>query len=341
MFEKAGMSNMKINGVSILSLLITVILVLGVVFVGGCDEEAMEGAKKTYLPKAVEIIRAGLADEDPVVRSNAIEAVASAKYVKLMAEVQKLMADDYVMVRFAAILAVGDVGYKPAEKMLKQLLEVKEQNTRIAAAYAMTKLGYAGYLDIIRKAAVSDDDTVKSNAAYLLGKAGDKRSLELLYNLINDPDSSDRAQLAAMVAIAKVGDEKIFERLWAKSLSTFADDRVIGIEAMGALGTAKAMDVLITILDDEIFWVRLAAAEQLGRLGSDEGEPEVLQILRGEFYEGLDSRDLERAQVLSCAAIGQLCTPEVMKYLPEFLGNNSKYVRIAASKAVLQCSIGK
>jgi HEAT repeat protein len=53
---------------------------------------------------------------------------------------------------------------------------------------------------------------------------------------------------------------------------------------------------------------------------------------------GLDKRDMERVKVLAALAIGQIGTKSVTKYLPELLQNESKFVRIAAAKAVLQCA---
>jgi len=44
--------------------------------------------------------------------------------------------------------------------------------------------------------------------------------------------------------------------------------------------------------------------------------------------------------VLTVLAIGRIATPKLMKYLPDFLEDNSKAVRIAAARAVLQSRIG-
>ena len=89
-------------------------------------------------------------------------------------------------------------------------------------------------------------------------------------------DSNDKVRFQAIESIAMLGDERILPKIWAIVYSGYADDRIIGIRAMGALGTAKAKDVLITKLDDEVLEVRLAAAEQLGKLKDPIGEPEVV-----------------------------------------------------------------
>jgi HEAT repeat protein len=112
----------------------------------------------------------------------------------------------------------------------------------------------------------------------------------------------------------------------------------MGVRAMGTLGGGKARDILITKLDDDILEVRLAAAEQLGRLRDKTGEPEVLDVFEKNLTAGLEDQALERANVLTAMAIGRICTPTLTKYLPGLMKNKSKSVRIAAAKAVFLCA---
>jgi HEAT repeat protein len=54
---------------------------------------------------------------------------------------------------------------------------------------------------------------------------------------------------------------------------------------------------------------------------------------------GLDKEELERVNTLTALAIGQIGTASVTKFLPQLLKNESKFVRIAAAKAVIQCTM--
>lgn len=292
----------------------------------------------SLVPAATGIILEGLADDDPRVRANAIEVVAATRRTELMPEVQRLLRDDFVPVRFAAALAVGDTEYRPAKSVVKRLLKAPDENSKIAAAYAMGKLGSAENFGLVRKAIKNKDQTVRANATILLGKIGDKRVLKLLYWALIDEDSDDKVRFQTVEARAMLGDEKILHKLWAIVFSSYADDRIMGIKAMGALGTEKAKEVLITKLDDEILEVRLAAAEQLGMLGDTTGEPEVLEVFTKNLTAGLDKKGLKRVNVLTALAIGQIGTAAVTKFLPQLLENESKFVRIAAAKAVFQCA---
>jgi len=314
------------------------------IFALGCDEPLQRTSGdfnvsnlNTPWSKALRITQASLADNDPLVRIHAIEVVASTGQLRLMPTVHRLLRDKSMPVRFAASLAVGDLEYSPAKSSAGKLLEDEDTNVVIAAAYAMGKLGSAEYLDVVRKAIHSDDQTVRANATFILGKMGDKSSLKLLKWAQEDKNSSDKVRFQALEARARLGDEQVLQKLWAIVYSAYADDRIMGIRAMGALGTSKARDILITKLDDDVLQVRLAAAGELGRLRDRTGEPEVLEVFEKNLTAGLDKQVGEHANKLTALAIGQICTPNLREFLPQLLQNESKFVRIAAARAVFQC----
>ena len=288
-------------------------------------------------PQATRIIQEALADDNPLIRVNAIEVVATTKQIRLMPKVQRLLKDKFVPVRFAAALAVGDLQYSLAKSEVAPLLQDENENVKIATAYAMSRLGSPDSFQLLRKAIASNDQTVRANAALLLGKSGDKTVLKFLYWTLQREDSDDRVRLQTAEAIAMLGDERIFPKLWAMLISTYADDRIMGIRAMGALATVQARNALITMLDDDILEVRLTAAEQLGMFASSAGELEVLDVFTKNLTADLNKMGLERVNVLTALAIGQIGTPQLTNFLPQLLKNQSKFVRIAAAKAVFQC----
>jgi len=319
-----------------------------VLLVVGCDKALQTNtvppgdvSVNSLVPEAFRIVQQGLADSDPPVRANAIEVVAATKTVPLMPKVQRLVNDQFVPVRFLAILALGDLKYGLAENDLMQLLKDKDQNVVIAAAYSLTKLGRPEYLKVFQNAVASDDQTVRANAALLLGKSGDRSTLtqQALWWTLQRRDSNDRVRFQAVESLAMLGDQNMYPKLWAMLISAYADDRVVGIRAMGALGTEQAKNALITMLDDGVLEVRLAAAEQLGKFQDPIGEPKVLEVFTKNLTADLDKESLERVNVLTALAIGQIGTKTLTKYLPQLLKDESKFVRIAAAKAALQCAM--
>lgn len=297
----------------------------------------------TLVPEATRIAREALADADPLVRANAIEVVAATRRIRLIPKVQRLLKDEFVPVRFAAALAVGDLEYSLGKKSVTELLKDENENVRLAALYALYKLGSSDNIVLLRRTIAAGDQTVRANAALLLGKTGDNSPLTMktLLWTLQRPDSGDMVRFQTAEAMAMLGDERIYPKLWTMLISAYADDRVMGIKAMGALGTLKARDALTTMLDDDIVEVRLAAAEQLGILKDNRGVPIVLDVFTRNLAAGLDKEALERLNVRTVLAIGRIGTPSLTGFLPRFLTDESKFVRIAAAMAVFQCTMKK
>ena len=317
-----------------------VLLIFLVLLSGGCGssfEGVVSGNTGGLSNRALEILEDGLSAPEAQIRVNSIEVVVSTGQRRLMPKVEKLLKDDFMPVRFAAALAVGDLEYTLAADSVRELLEDSDENIQIAAAYALGRLGYGDGFARVSKAVTSSDQVVCANAALLLGKMGDERGLKLLYGLLRDKKSDDRVLLQAMESIARLGDDGIYQRIWAKLISVYADDRVMGVRSMGALGTTDSKNDLIRMLDDDILEVRLAAAEQLGKLGYVTGAPEVDDVFTKHLYRGYDKRSRERVMVLTCLAIGEICSESLTQYLPVLLGDKSKLVRLSAAKAVLKC----
>ena len=312
----------------------------------GCEPTAQSRATSTPWPPvaaggdlpglARQIVHSGLTDADPQIRANAIEVTATTGTILLMPTVQKLLFDEAVPVRFLAIVAVGDLEYRLAQNDIARLFEDPDANIKIAAAYAMMKLGRPEYYQVISNAVASADQTVRANAALLLGKSGRQEGLRFLYWTLQRDDSDDRVILQAAESIAMLRDHRIYPKLWTRLISAYADDRVIGIRAMGALGTEQAKNALITMLDDPVPEVRLAAAEQLGKLGDPIGEEEVLEVFEKDLAKGMDAQGQERIRMLAALAIGEIGTEKLKKHLPPLLQDPSKQVRLAAAKAALR-----
>ena len=310
----------------------------------GCNESAttgIDGLSATpasgQLAKAEEIIRLSLSDEKAVIQANAIEIVAKTHSIKFMPQVRRMLTNPIVPVRFAACLAVGDLRYSLATTDIEFLLNDQNENVRIAAAYAAYRLGSDRFYKVLINALKSQDQTVRANATMLLGKSGNKNALKHLWYAISRTENSDPVKYQAVEAIAKLGDRKITQKLWALLISKYAEDRIDGARAMGALGGEQALGALITnSLEDHVVEVRLAGAEQLAAMGDNSGESVVIEVFRKKLTDQMDPRSQERVKVFAALAIGQIGTPRVTKFLPKLLKDPSKFVRLAAAKAVIQ-----
>lgn len=287
---------------------------------------------ETLQPKAMAILKNGLEHENAYIRNHAVQIVAESGCRSFMPEILNLLSDSSTAVRFAAATAIGDLQCFGCENQVQARLEDANENVRIAAAYALVKLNRPDYHQVIRQAALSPDQTVRANAVLLLGRLANPADLELLYEVLNDPRSVDKVRLQAVESIARLKDEQMYRsKLWALLISKYADDRVMGIRGMGALGTPEARNAILTMLQDDILEVRLAAAEQLGQLQDERGESHIFDY----FQTRPNLNEVSMANNMAILAIGRIGTPRLTAYLPDALASRSEYNRLLAAQSVL------
>jgi len=291
--------------------------------------------------QAYRTLSSAMSDPDPRIRTNAIEVVASTRQLTLGPALQRLLRYPVVPVRFAALLAVGDLRYAAAKPDVQQIFDEtrEDANIRLAAAYALFRLGAPHYADYARKVITTDNQTVRANAALVLGKTGDIGAADALHWAIQDRASDERVLDQALESLAMLGEQRIVQKVLAKLISAYADDRITGIRAMGALGGAQARAAILPMLEDVVVEVRLAAAEQLGRLHDRTGEGRVLEALDEKAPPGASgpaqNEDQSRVRVLAALAIGEIGSERLVQELPGLLSDRSPFVRVAAAKAVL------
>jgi HEAT repeat protein len=291
--------------------------------------------------KAHLIISEGLSHPDARVRTNAIEVIAYTRELRYVPQVRYLLRDEIIPVRFAAATALGDLRVTFAEQDLQQIASEPQENGNVtmAASYALVCLGHSEYLDPLLSGITSQDMTVRANAVMLIGKLGKRELVDHLYSVLGDKSSDDKVLMQAIESIAMLGDDRIYDKLWAKLISAYVDDRIICIRAMGELGTEQAKNALLTMLSDNILEVRLMAAQQLGRLGNPAGESVVLKVLRSNITKVPDNQlekpEMTQIKVLASLAIGTIKSPSLTRYLPDMLNDRSDFVKLAAAKSAL------
>ena len=283
-------------------------------------------------PQALAILKKGLNNDNAYIRTHAVEVVAESNSKEMMPEILVRLSDSSAAVRFAAASAVGDMLCFGCERQVHGLLNDTNQSVRLAAAYAMVKLKQTQYHENIRQAATHPEQTVRANAVLLLGKLGNRDDLDLLYKALHDENSDDKVRLQAVESIARMKDERMYRsKLWALLISKYADDRVMGIRGMGALATKEAKNAILTMLQDEVLEVRLAAAEQLGRLGDNRGEEEVYRY----FQSVPDVNQVNMANNMAVMAIGRIKSSYLNRYLPNTLASQSEFIQLLAAQSVL------
>jgi HEAT repeat protein len=287
---------------------------------------------KPLKSQAYAIIKTGISDNNAYIRNHAIEIAALTGQKELIGDIIQKLNDPSVAVRFVAAAAIGDMRCPTCGDHLKKALADSDQNVQIAAAYALIKTGDLSHYSKIREAALSPDGTVRANAILLLGKLSNKEDLPLIYQASRDNDAPDKVRLQAVDSIARLKDVRIYkDKLWPLLISKYADDRVMGIRGMGALGTKEAREAIQTMLKDDIAEVRLCAADELGKLGDSSG----LENLVKYFQTNPDLNQATVATGTAVMAIGNIKADILTGYLAKALNSESPYIRLAAAQSIL------
>jgi len=155
----------------------------------------------------------------------------------------------------------------------------------------------------------------------------------LCYQALHDSTAADSVRLQAVDSIAMMKDARIYRgKLWALLISKYADDRVMGIRAMGALGSEEAKNAIMTMLQDDVPEVRLAAADELGKMGSLAGMEQVVSYF--DSNPNLNQATMGTATAVS--ALGSIRSSKLTGYLPAAIESNSPYIRLVAAQSVLK-----
>ena len=166
------------------------------------------------------------------------------------------------------------------------------------------------------------------------GSARDK------YDSINNPESLKKMLSAddvdvrwdAIVALQKEPDDPAIDLL----ITALADDQYISVrwraaEALGKIGSPRAVEALAALLSDPNFYVREKAAEALGRIG----DPGAVQPL----ISGLADRDpdVRRRIVRALIEIGEVAKDD----LREAMESRNASIRNAAQEAFTEIEARK
>jgi HEAT repeat protein len=153
---------------------------------------------------------------------------------------------------------------------------------------------------------VADHDLMKKHAILTLGDIGDTLAVDLLIELLNDPNLELRS--AAAESLGKLKDSRAVDPLIAlledisffsmkgrlpgkirfekevksykTSISGYEHIQHNATEALGKLGDLKAAQALINALDHPHELVRIAAAEALGSLHAKDAVKPLIEVLK-------------------------------------------------------------
>ena len=225
------------------------------------------------------VVRQSIGDENKVIRTRALEAVAlfmSPESHSLL--LQALNDKKSQSVRIAAALAIGDLKYAPAEKRLLEMIstdkKVGERYIRVlpSICYALSRLGHEKYMTVLGHMLTSQEIGIRANTAMVMGKIGDPAAIEPLRAVLYN-EQEDGVKLAIEEALANLGNLAAKGRLEGYVMGRFVDVRINACLALAKYNPSRAKVVLRSLFDDEkLPPVKLIAAGELGRINAGDRE---------------------------------------------------------------------
>lgn len=121
------------------------------------------------------------------------------------------------------------------------------------------------------------NDPLRRSTILVLGSLKDKKSLDVLAELLRDPDPSIKANI--LYAIWRIGgNEKVVPNVIECLSDSDGDVRGNAAFLLGTVGDLRAVEPLIKILSDKDINVRANAITALGYLGDKKAKPYLTRI---------------------------------------------------------------
>ena len=291
----------------------------------GVRIEAAEALVK-ILPKlkdtsAVEPLIAALTDEDHWVRKSAAEALGIIGDIRAISHLITSLKD-WELVAEEALKALVKIGVFAVDPLIATLKDVNSYSRlRAARALGMIKDKRATETLISILKDVGEESHIRASAAYALGEIKDSRAVEpLIADLMNTGRGSFDKDAAAE-ALGEIGAPAVEYLILAMKDEAA---RSHAIKALGKTKDPRAVDPLISALEDKAQGVRFRAAESLG---------DIMDV-RAIYPLMTTLADRDRwVRTVAARSLAKIGTPAAEHLLSALKDKNSK-IRIGAAEAL-------
>jgi HEAT repeat protein len=302
--------------------------------------------------RALDAIISIFRDDDENIRKNAVKQLSNFKVKKSINALVSSLEDDDIYVREYAVNSLNTIGGKQVAKPLIIALNNSAPDIRgLAAEYlkfhvskevidalrlALTDLNEGVKYQVLKtlqylKASFAietliplltdDNDNVRSIASELITKHKGNRATKAL--LASLDDDSESAVYHKWVALTKVAGESEIPFFSSTLIDPkyYVENRQHSAIALGNIGTEKAIDTLIDMLNDDSDTIFSTVTKSLARTGNDRAIATLVARLKHES-------ELRRKKLL--VALSYVKSELAVNLLTNALSDKSKSVRYEA-----------
>ncbi len=214
-----------------------------------------------------------LSDPEPRVRANVIEALAAAQDPALADKLRPLLHDPSMRVRLNAVLTLmAMLGISVGLEWLPFIRELAhgDQKARSAATYALARLPLDQSMDVLSELLNDPELSIRCQAAEALGHIGSGRAIPSLIEALAGPPELRHAARRSLAAITQKYGEETARLLANTALSSDrAEIRSELADVLGRLPQDRDSQVpatLMSLLKDPEWRVRWKAVKSFERL---------------------------------------------------------------------------
>ena len=213
--------------------------------------------------------------------------------------IEALKTDDPYTLRLG-IRILGLIGDKRALPSLLEFSSYPGWRVRSVVAFALGRIGAREATPWLISALGDSVDLVRKSAAVSLGELNDPRATNPLLKGLSDPFYGVRYSAAR--ALSKLG-EAVVDSLLAILQEPLG--RYYAIEVLGELGDKRALNSLISLLQDEDWAIRAFVAQAIGEIGGGEAKEALSLAKRRERHPFVLRKIREGLQRLEQGKTGQ------------------------------------
>jgi HEAT repeat protein len=247
------------------------------------EAAALLGKDPQRSPEAIAALVMALADPEPLVRWQAVEALAAQEAGRVFPTLVAALADPEPLRRVAAAEALGRMGGEAAALILSRYVGDPVSHVRAAVAGALGQTCDLTCVPVLRPLLADPDPDVRRAVAGALGRIGDPAAAGALAEALSREGQPLLVRRALAAALARAPHPDTQPVLLAALADPDPQVRGYAAQALGQIGNEAAYAALAAIQADESPLLRDTVGEQArqalrllerrGRRGPAVGQP--------------------------------------------------------------------
>ena len=305
------------------------------------------------IKEVVPLLITALHDPEVATQLESIKALAKLKDHRATESLISVLDDENAPIRATAAVALGNLGDEKAAEPLVKTLTSYDVSLGALAADSLIKLSSDKAIPALTKTLASRNWRARAQAARVLGHLRPESAIGALIPLLGD--SAAPARYYSCQALSKMGSAAVNPMIEAlrkdtrganrygvaRALATIGKDsvdslchlltdtdeslRVLAVIVLAEIGDQRAIEPLVTALDDERFIVRASVASALGRIG---------QAALPQVLDSLQSKVSPKRRAAAALALKALGLREAAPALVAALSDKEDTVRANAAEAL-------